>query len=503
MPVNSIDPDRGPGQTPPAIAIRSLWILAVAVAGVLLGTRLVQVSMFFDGGIYATVARNLAEGRGSAWRLHFTETLFPLFSEHPPLLMWLQAAAFLVFGDSIAVEKGVSLALFGLACALLYGIWARVHADDAPMRRVFPFVLVLLLVSGRFAYGFANGLLENLLTVLSLAAVLATLAAREPSPRDRPARRVALMAAAGLAVFLALLTKGPVGLFPLATPALHWLVLRRSGFGSVVTDTLVMVSVVALCVGGLLYVEPAREAIGRYVDAQLLSSLSGARGHYGGGLRVLRKLVGINGYAILIVALLALAGWRLRGRDPAPGARPSRGRRAAFLLAVALSASLPIGLSPRVSNAYFNPSLCFYASALAVAGAPFLLALLARLGPRPLRALHLGALLALAASIAAVGAAFGRPGPDARTIAQADAIGQAACPDPSRCTRTIAACDRVWEDWALHTYLQRRHRMNLGKAAEVDTPLLLANETCRAAPGYTDTGVDVSPYVLLRRASGG
>lgn len=490
------------GEVPSRFAIRSLWVLAGAAVGLLLLSRLVKVSMFFDGGIYATVARNLAEGRGSVWRLHFSETLFPVFSEHPPLMIWLQALGFAVFGDSLAVDKGFSLLTFVLCAALLSGIWMRLHPQDPPMRSAFPFVLVLVLVSGRVDWGFANGLLENLLAVFTLAAVLAVLVAQGPPQHDRPGRRRLLMAVAGLAVSLAVLTKGPVGLFPLATPAIHALVFRQSRVGTVVADTLVMLSVVVLSFGALLSFDAARDAIGRYLDAQLFASLSGGRGRYGGGLDVLRKILGVTGLAIVIVSLLALAGRTLHIAPADAGLQRLRRRRAVFLLVVGLSASLPIGLSPRVANFYFNPSLFFLAGGLGVLGAPYLLAILARLGEGWARGLFAGSLAALLGSAVVVVLQIGRPGTDERPIAQAAAIGRVACPSGVGCDLNLAACGEVWEDWALHTYLQRHHRISMARAADRDTTFVLTTRDCRTAPGYTDTGIDVSPYRLLKRDAG-
>lgn len=498
-----MDPKHESGAMPDVITIRSLWIIAAAVVGLTLLARLVHVSMFFDGGIYASVARNLAEGRGSAWSLHFSESLFPVFSEHPPLMMWLQAATFYVFGDSIAVEKCFSLSMFLISAALLFRIWLRLHSGDPSMRLAFPLALVLLLVSGRVAYGFANGVLENLVTPLSLAAVLAFLAAQDPSSNGKAGRRFVLMSAAGIAVSLSLLTKGPVGLFPLATPAIHWLVFRQTGFRSVVVDSLVMLSVVALFFGVLMSFDSSRGAIGRYLDGQLLSSLSGARGHYGGGLRVVRKILGINGYSLVIVALVTIAGWRLRAGLSSDGLQRLRLKRAVFLLVVGLSASLPIGLSPRVANFYFNPSLFFFASGFAVLMAPYLLTGLARLNRRQGKLLFAGAVSVLLGSVAIVGVNFGRPGTDERTLAQVYAIKRIDCSSKPDCNLTISACNEVWEDWALHTYLQRFLRISMAKAADSDATYMLANDGCRAAAGYRDTGIDVSPYFLMQRLPGG
>ena len=53
---------------PSGTVVRSLWMLAAAAVGLLSPAQLVQVSMFFDGGLFATVACNLAMGLGEPWR---------------------------------------------------------------------------------------------------------------------------------------------------------------------------------------------------------------------------------------------------------------------------------------------------------------------------------------------------------------------------------------------------------------------------------------------------
>jgi 4-amino-4-deoxy-L-arabinose transferase-like glycosyltransferase len=484
------------------IAIRSLWIFTAAVVSLLLLARLVQVSMFFDGGIYASIARNLAEGRGGAWSLHFSETLFPVFDEHPPLMMWLLAAAFYAFGDSIAVEKCFSLLMFLISAALLFRIWLRLHPDDPSMRLAFPLALVLLLASGGVANSFINGMLENLVTPLSLAAVLAILAAHDSSASGKAGQRFFLMSVAGIAVSLSVLTKGPVGLFPLATPGIHWLVFRQASFKSVVVDSLLMLSVVALFFGALLSFDSSRGAIVRYLEGQLLSSLSGARGRSGGGLGVVRKILMANGLSLVTVALVTIAGWRLRAGLSNDGLQRLRLKRAVFLLVVGLSASLPIGLSPRVSNFYFNPSLFFFTPGFAVLIAPYLLTGLARLSQRHGQLLFAGSLSVLLGSIAIVAFNFGRPGTHERKLAQVYAIKSVVCPSKPDCNLTISACNEVWEDWALHTYLQRFFRISIAKAADSDATYMVANDSCRAVTGFRDTGINVSPYFLMQRLPG-
>lgn len=484
---------------PSQTVINAVWILLCAAVCLQILVQLVHVSMFFDGGIYATVARNLAEGRGTMWAPHFSETLFPTFAEHPPLMFWLQAIGFSIFGDTIAVEKGFSFLTFLISATLLYKIWMRLNKDDVIVQKAFPFALMMALIAGRVNWGFANNLLDNLLAVFSLTAVLLVVIAYDRPRSTFSAKRLALVAAAGLAICFSLMTKGPVGLFPLAAPAIYWLVLRRPTFLVMVLDSLIIVAVILLFLTTLYAFDASREALDRYVTAQLASSLSGARGHYGGGVYVFRKILGVNGYSLAILALAALASWRFKLGKSDSVTRNQRLQRAAFLILVGMSASLPIGLSPRVANFYFNTSLLFYSAGFAVLVAPTVMEALAQMNGRQAAISKLGAMAFLAASIVIVFANIGRLGDDATTIQQAAAIQDFACANDASCKPVISACESAWQDWALHTYMQRFYQISIAKQADIDADFVIADESCSNLQGRKDTGIDIPPYLLLER----
>ncbi|QLF71719.1 glycosyltransferase family 39 protein (plasmid) [Peteryoungia desertarenae] len=489
----------GHSPMPSRTVMNAVWLFLLGAICLQILVQLVHVSMFFDGGIYATLARNLAEGRGSMWAPYLSDTLFPTFAEHPPLMFWLQAIGFQLFGDSIAVEKGFSFLTFILCALLLFQIWKRLNKDDVLVQAGFPFALMLALIAGRVNWGFANGLLDNLLAVFTLTAVLLLVVAYDRPAPIASVRRLALVSAAGLAICMSLMTKGPVGLFPLAVPAIDWLVFRRQSFLAMVIDSLVIALVIGLFLGLLYAFDPSREALGRYVSAQLVSSLSGARGHYGGGLYVFRKILGVNGYSLAILAAAAFAAWRWKLGKNAPEKTRTRLKRAAFLILVGMSASLPIGLSPRVANFYFNTSLLLYSAGFAILVAPVFMDGLSRLREHQSKFLGFGSLLFFVASILLVVANIGRPGADARTIEQAALIEEFVCSDETNCRPLISACQNAWQDWALHTYMQRFYKISIAKQADVDADFVIADETCSSLPGHKDTGIDISPYLLLER----
>src|SRR6056297_2471132 len=87
-----------------------------------------SVGMFMDGTIYAAISRNLADGLGSPWALHFSEGLFPVFREHPPLVFWIQSLFFRVLGDSYLTERVYDLVVVLTTAGLIIALWRRLTA---------------------------------------------------------------------------------------------------------------------------------------------------------------------------------------------------------------------------------------------------------------------------------------------------------------------------------------------------------------------------------------
>lgn len=487
-----------------AVVVRPLWLLLAILFSLQVLLRLAPQSMFFDGMIYSTIARNMSEGIGTIWRPYFSKTLFPLFAEHPPLLMWLEAIIFRAFGDSILVEKIVSLLTVLASGGILLATWRLLNEDDAQFRSVGALPLILALAAGRVGWAFANNMLENLLIVFTSLAIYMVIKAYGVSGLRS---RLVLVAAAGLATALAVLTKGPVGLFPIAAPAIFWLAFRRPRLLDVIADTVIIIAVTVAVFAILWQFEEARGYINRYLVNQLLPSLQGQRGAASGGWKALITLLRVNFYPVLIAGILFLLARYLRQeRFETPEAAAiqvsERTRRGVFLLMVGLSASLPLLASPRVSSFYFNPSLLYFSSAVAIWCAPVVLRTLGGLDDRRRRRFTGLLCLVLAGSLIAVGANAGRPGIDRLQIEDAGKIAQAICPNAGQCRDTVAVCDAVWQDWQLHAYMERYYKISLATAGDDSGDYLIANGDCISkslSDGYSEVGIGLSEYKLLRR----
>jgi hypothetical protein len=295
------------------------------------------------------------------------------------------------------------------------------------------------------------------------------------------------------------LTKGPVGLFPLATPLIYWIAFRKPNLSIIFFDLLILTAIILVFLLILHNYADSRDAMDRYLSSQLLPSMRGDRGSFGGRLNVLRKILGINGYAIIIIGFFIFLARKYAWKIDSEATPFSRNQRSLFLLLIALSSSLPIGLSARVANFYFNPSVFFYASGMAVFGAPAMFACFSKLSLNLAGWIRKASFLLLAFSIVYVFMNIGEPGEEAQTIKHVTTIKQFICKNNVECKPRISACDSVWVNWTLQAYLQRWYKINLERAGNENSEFLIADENCRTISGFSDTKLDISPYFLLKK----
>ena len=87
------------------------WWLALLVAAGFLLPRLASWGTYVDGTLYATIARNMAEGRGASWDPFYTECIHQHFSDHPPLGLILNGQPFSAIFNLVLI---VFCLVFGL-----------------------------------------------------------------------------------------------------------------------------------------------------------------------------------------------------------------------------------------------------------------------------------------------------------------------------------------------------------------------------------------------------
>jgi len=451
-----------------------------------------SVGMFMDGTIYAAISRNLADGLGSPWALHFSEGLFPVFREHPPLVFWIQSLFFRVLGDSYLTERVYDLVVVLTTAGLIIALWRRLTAGRGldSLAAYWWLPLLLWVVVPKWSWTYRNNMLESTLTVFCLAAVLLVLAGlRSTGMRGLVVRT----AAAALATRLAFLAKGPVALFVLVSPLLLGPAVIGADWRRTVSAT------VTLCVGfgvllALLLAWPeAREMLAAYWHKQVMGRSAISSNDVGLLIELAKKLAAM---------LLVLAGLRLWvGWNGGTGGwlKPVTAPVVA-MLALGLAASLPLSLGDLDSAHYLVPALPFFAigfglvgaSILDCAGEPFRQALKAPPGKTFLAISTAVALGVLALSLGRIGDVRKNEEYHAFLTQVAEATGEAT---------TLAVDPALYGDWYLHAIAMRHYRIGLDPN-EQNTPWLLLPASAAPRSGYRPTGIRNDVWRLWRRDAG-
>jgi 4-amino-4-deoxy-L-arabinose transferase-like glycosyltransferase len=346
---------------PPAVAANAPWFAIVAAAYVALTFgRLLSSEMFLDGVTYAAVARNLADGNGSFWATAYNQDFTP-FRAQPPLAFWLESLAFRFFGDSPWVERLWGIALGAVALLLMVRVHRAAEGDgrsqDAAASAGWP--LLLCASAPLVTWCCVNNMIENTLVVLVLAAAWGAIAAAT-SPARVPWLPVT---GSGVALGLALLTKGPPALFVLSIPVAAVLVLRTRSAARVVAQVSAIAGVAAFVVAAFILAggHAARAFVSDYLSVQVLPSLVGARETAPSRFFLAGEL--LAQLAVLLGVAVAVTPPALRSEMP--GRRSRAAALAKMYLAVALAGTLPFLFLRKQMSWYLMPAMPFYALAIA------------------------------------------------------------------------------------------------------------------------------------------
>lgn len=238
------------------------WLLVIGIMLILVCPPLLSEGMFLDGVVYAGISRNMAEGVGSFWSPHYTETIGPIFHSHPPLAFGIEALFFKVFGDHLFVERLYSFLTFLLSGLLVVLIWKR--TTNRPFSAWLP--LLFWVAIPLVTWSASNNMLENTMTVFVLLSVYLMLVSYQNH------RKVELLLSA-LPLFLAFLSKGFTGLFPLVFPLIFCAFDKRYKWTRGLVDSLLLTGLLVVLTGLMFLVFPGSLSyLKEYVYVQVLES---------------------------------------------------------------------------------------------------------------------------------------------------------------------------------------------------------------------------------------
>jgi len=325
----------------------SLYSFLSLIFILLVVSRIIPSGFHPDSLVYMSMAADLASGNSSFWHLHFTDTLFNEFYEHPPLGIFTMALPFYIFGDTLLIDKLYGIAVTIAIAFLTFKTLSLFYTEKKHY-------VTLLTLFYFLAFPIVSNTIEN--NLLELPATLFILLSVYIYLKHIIQKTSTIMATLlfSLSLFAAFLVKGPVTLFPLALPFFYYaLFSSKYRFSQLVGFyLLMMLFIFAIAFLTTLYPD-AHTYLVNYFHNQIVGSISGERGgdeHF----KITSQLL-VDLSVITLVSLFAL----FLGRVPLRKIEFSK--YSYLFLLIGLSGSIPLEISPRQHDYYVFPSLIFFA----------------------------------------------------------------------------------------------------------------------------------------------
>ena len=365
--------------------------------------RVIPEGMFFDGLFYANIARDMVYGSGTFWHPHFFVTFWGEhignttdFYGHPGLAMWLLSGWYRIFGDHWFVEKAFCILVWLITVWLVKKIWTldvgQWTLDNGQWIKIqnpkskiqnpkstwwFPVFIWYCMPVVMWSYPYF--ILDNVMGVFSLSAALLLMVNGKFKMVNQPKKLFTIynlqftiyhyyqLIFTIILLHLAFLTKGPVGLYPLAIPFLFSLVYPKNlSFkkGFLFSFILSLITVSSLCLW--YFYPPARLFWQNYFHTQIESSLSQNEHTEAYSWRDYTLVLQNLGVSALPGIGFAFCLWCFsKIKNTAFNITEGDKKKSLFYFLIAMSGSLPMLVSHKTSWHYLIPSLPFLAMSFA------------------------------------------------------------------------------------------------------------------------------------------
>ncbi|MFP4664004.1 MAG: ArnT family glycosyltransferase [Bacteroidales bacterium] len=459
-------------------------LISLAFLVVLVLPVLIQDGMFMDGQQYACVAKNLAEGKGSFWFPHLSDTWWkagsPHFMEHPPLVYGMQSMFFKVFGNSLYTERIYSFFTLLIALMLIIRIWKFCFSKKSPHHHAWWVAVLFWIWIPLTSWSYQNNLMENSMLMFDLLAVFFLLKFLKGG------KNYIMLALGSLAIFAAFLSKGLPGLFPLLIIPLHGIVFRDKSVGFYAIHSLLFLVLSSVWLLLIVQWQDAGESLGFYLKERLLTRISDdptVKSQY----FIIKQLL-INLIPVLFTMILLLI---VQKRLRISKLSRQQAKLSALFLLTGLSASLPLFLTPVQRGFYLMPSFPFFAISAAILVLPVIHHYVHKsIVNKSKTILLIIGIVFIASAFIYSGSRIGKTGRHELVLEDAHAIG-GIVPENT----IITAPEQLYDNWALQVYLVRHYNISM-KVSNEETKWTLSDYV--EGVGNPIICLESGPWVLYR-----
>ena len=427
------------------------WLLLIGIIIILLSNSLLTEGMFLDGVTYACISRNMACGLGSFWNPHYTQTIGPVFHSHPPLAFGLEALAFRLLGDYCWVEKVYSMLTFLLAALLIVMIWKRTTNNIQWAWLSLLFWISMPIVT----WCAANNMLENTMTVFVLLSVYLLIISYQRNNK-------VWLFMSGFSLFLAFLSKGFAGLFPIVFPLIYCIFDEQHRWIQGPIDCLLLLFILAvLSVLTWLAFPLSLPYLKDYINLQMMSGLHEA-------IVSSRFYIVFNMFQQLIVPILILAiifiikKIKRIERTKVFEFPPDRKWFFIFLI-FSLTGVLPMMLSVKQRDFYMLAAMPFFALAFGHLSLSMVNMMLLKIKPNVRKWMLLGSSVVLLLGIVLNVCHIGKYGRDEALIEEVKSQ-----IDKADGKTVIEISPEEYTQWAKHAYYMRYGKISLSPTCKMN-----------------------------------
>ena len=412
--------------------------------------RLVKDGMFTDGVLYASVAHNLAIGKGSFWHPYFDKYMFPFFHQQPPLTFGIQALFFKLFGDSIYVERVYSFLTVCISAWLISKLWKIINAGKEESANMTWLPVLLWIIIPTCFWAYSNNMEENTMGVFILLSVLLIY-------KGLQKQNIALVVFGSAVTVLASLCKGFPGLFPIIIPVVYF-VFTKHNYSKVKALVFSVVAIITpLVIYALLLMnDTVYSSLNAYLNDRVLHSIEevstvNSRFALLGQLFFIQLLPPIS-VVLLVLLVSGLKNVRVQFADIVYK------RNILLFFIIGITASFPLIVTREQRAFYLVPSFPYYAIALALIAAPSVSSFIKRLNVESvLYKVLLGcSVVFVVVGLVVSGSGVGKVGRDADKLHDVYSFGKII---PAGSDVNVLA--ETWDDWSLHNYFVRSFNISL------------------------------------------
>ena len=427
------------------------WLLTFSILIGLTLPTLIKDAMFMDAILYSSVSHNLSLGFGTFWFPQFSVhniAGLPSFHEQPPLVFGIQSLFFRVLGDSMYVERFYTFLAMSITAFLIYIFWKEVYRNENDLKKLGWMPIILWITIPVCFWSYSNNMNENTMSIFTLCSVLITYKAFHAKTHH-----IILLIISGFFIFLATLSKGLPGFFPILVPFLYWLVLRKNSFSKTVIQTLIITSIPILIYIILFLLPESKESLSIYFFTRALHRIKEVP-TVGNRFYILGRLF----MELLPQIILVIIFFFISKIKKIKTQVSEQGREVLFFISVGLSASIPLMLTLVQKGFYFVPSLPFFAIAFSILIAPIISNLTAKIKTQN-KNYKVFLTISLLILIATTSFAFMQKGKISRNkelVHDIYLIGEAV---PKNTTISIPS--EMWNDWSLQSCLMRYYSISL------------------------------------------